>query len=615
MKKLLFIPLLFVTFLLSAAPIGEKRARELATQFFAENTTTRASSVKLSLEWAGDKVENVTTRGAVGDVDEALMYIYNRTDAKGYVVIAGDDSVQPLLAYAHDSSIDMSDMPDAARWLLACWCEQIAASRAMKIEPTRASPSLSAGKEVLLYETAKWNQGEPYNRLSPHFVKGKAPSGCVATAICIVMYYHKWPDCGVGTTPGYTITHYEPQQMVIPENKLGRAYKWNRMLMEYNKGEYSIYEGDAVAELMYDVGTAMSMGWAPGGSGAVTSACPDRLSKYFKYSKGAMWYGNSGRTEEEWYSMLKENLHEYGPMVGAGGGHAYVVDGYTDNDFFHLNYGWGGSSDGYYHLPDNDFCRSMGAAFYMVPDKDGTSLPRDNFGMSALGINKTHSVTGEKHWLCTVFGLESNTKDIKPHEEIDLRRSYYRNTTNGTFTGYFNLVLCDREGNVIETIDENYYPQLPKDERVDPLTKSKITINSEFKEGYRLRYYYKGQNPDSWQWFREGGGNGCDEIVVCASPEEIAERTEFFYDKEEKYIRFWSLIPLTYEVKDDEGKVMVSGSAYGGRHYNGEYKETDTGFEYVKTGIKIDLSSYQKGEYTISLSCGGGRPYNLTIVL
>ena len=128
MKKLLFIPLLFVTFLLSAAPIGEKRARELATQFFAENTTTRASSVKLSLEWAGDKVENVTTRGAVGDVDEALMYIYNRTDAKGYVVIAGDDSVQPLLAYAHDSSIDMSDMPDAARWLLSCWCEQIAAS-------------------------------------------------------------------------------------------------------------------------------------------------------------------------------------------------------------------------------------------------------------------------------------------------------------------------------------------------------------------------------------------------------------------------------------------------------------------------------------------------------
>ena len=612
MKKLLFIPLLFISLYLSAAPIGEKRAREIATQFFAKQIT-RSGSVNLDLEWAGQDINKATTRGAAGDLDEALMYIYNLSDSKGFVIVSGDDSTRSIVAYSNEGSFEVNDIADATRWILSAWCDQIETSRAANIPPLNGGIIFDDSEDVveeLLYETAKWNQGEPYNRLSPVYQNGgQAPSGCVATAISIVMYYHKWPDCGVGTTPGYTCnyTYDEENNLVeskkIPANELGHMYEWDLMKAEYKKGAYTDKHGDAVAKLMYDVGTAMEMGWAPGGSGAVTGRCPERLSTYFKYSKGALWIGNGMYSTKEWFEVLAQNVRDYGPTVGAGGGHAYVVDGYDKKGYFHLNYGWGGSADGYYYLPDNDFCRSMGAAFYLEPDRDGTSKPRDRFSIAALG--------GGNPWLCTVFGLESETKDIKQNQEIKLRRAVYESVGNGPFTGYFNLVLCDRDGNFIETVDENWFEELPQGQDVRDMIDEKVYIRSEFKEGYRLRYYYKGQNPGEWEWMREGGGNGCDEIVVCASPEEIQERTEFIYNKSTKVLNLWSLIPLTYVVTDSEGEVKTQGSVYGGRYHNGKYVDN----EYVKVGAEIRLASYESGEYTISLSCGGGRPYDLKIVL
>ncbi|MBO5893194.1 MAG: C10 family peptidase [Alistipes sp.] len=611
MKKLLFIPLLFVSFVLSAMPIGEKRARELAVQFFAK-TATRATDVKLDLEWAGHDIKQPVTRGSVVDADEALLYIYNRADSEGFVIISGDDSQRPVVAYSHEGSVNVNDMADATRWLLSAWCEQIEAAQEANVPPLNGNIIFDDnGEDIdeLLYETAKWNQGEPYNRLSPVYRAGQAPSGCVATAMSIVMRYYMWPDCGVGTTKAYTLDWHpsdvDPslhQKINIPANELGHKYDWNKMPLRYDRGQYSVAQGDEVAKLMYDVGTVMEMGWAPGGSGAVTGYCASRLPQYFKYGKGAVWIGDGMYSREEWFALLRENLQIYGPMIGAGGGHAYVLDGYDSKGYFHMNYGWGGSSDGYYYLPDNDFTRSMGACFYLEPDRTGTSKPRDRFGMAALG--------GGDPWYCTVFGLESHTKDIVPNKEIELHRAIYRSDSNGPFTGYFNLVLCDREGNFIETIDENYFENLAPGVDIRDKIASKVVVKREFKEGYRLRYYFKGENPGVWEWLR--ASNGCDEIVLCASPEEIAERTEFIYDKSTKVLNLWSLIPLTYEVKDANGKVSSSGSVYGGRHYNSRKGPNS---EYIKVGAELSFKNYEPGEYTVSLSCGGGRPYNLTIVI
>ena len=134
MKKLLFIPLLFISLCLSAAPIGEKKAREIATQFFSQ-TVTRGASVNLDLEWAGSDINAAVTRGAVTDADEALMYIYNRADAKGFVIVSGDNSTRPIIAYSNEGNFEVNNIADATRWMLSAWCDQIEASREANIPP------------------------------------------------------------------------------------------------------------------------------------------------------------------------------------------------------------------------------------------------------------------------------------------------------------------------------------------------------------------------------------------------------------------------------------------------------------------------------------------------
>ena len=616
MKKLLFIPLLFVTFCLSAAPIGEKKARDIASQFFAKRVT-RGANVQLALEWAGHDINVATTRGAATETEEALMYIYNLADGKGFVVVSGDDSTRPIIGYSNEGSFQVNDIADATRWMLSSWCEQIEASREANIPPLNGGVIFDDSEDIveeLLYETAKWNQGEPYNRLSPHYTDGKAPSGCVATAISIVMRYHCWPDRGEGTTPAYKVDREEGKQdWDVPANILGREYKWNRMPLEYKKGEYSTYEGDAVAELMYDVGTAMNMGWAPGGSGAVTGLMPERLSKYFKYGKGARWLGSGSFSEAEWTQLLQQNLRAYGPMVGAGGGHAYVVDGYDSKGYFHLNYGWGGSADGYYYLPDNDFCRSMGACFYFEPDRDGTSKPRDVCSYVGLGTSrKDKDNPDESHWMCTWWGLETESCEFKPGQAIPLRRTTARNGGIGAFTGYVNLVLCDRDGNFIETVEENYYNELPAGAELwkNSHNEKKVTFKTALKPGYRLRYYFKGENPGEWEWMRDGSSSNVSQIVLCASPDEIAESMKLTYDKSEKTLYFYSYIALKYEVKDSEGNVKASGMTAGGRYFNteldGEYNI------YHEKGPKVDMKKFAEGLYTISFTCGSD-PYVITV--
>ena len=544
------------------------------------------------------------------------MYIYNRADAKGFVIVSGDDSTRPIIAYSNEGNFEVNDIADATRWMLSSWCDQIEASREANIPPLNGGIIFDDDDdevEELLYETAKWNQGEPYNRLSPHYVDGKAPSGCVATAICIVMRYHCWPDRGVGTTPAYTINRGEGKQSWdVPANELGQEYKWDKMPLEYKRGEYSTYEGDAVAELMYDVGTAMNMGWAPGGSGAVTGLMIERMAKYFKYTKASRWMNSSSYTEAEWVKLLSQNVRDYGPTVGAGGGHAYVVDGYDKRGYFHLNYGWGGSADGFYYLPDNDFCRSMGAGFYFEPDRDGTSKPRDLCSFVTLGTNRKDPDTLEDRWTCTWWGLETNLTEFKSNTSIPLRQTIGRNSTIGPFTGYVNLVLCDRDGNFIETVQENYYDNIQSGGELWKASdgEKKVTIKSDLKPGYRLRYYFKGGNPGEWEWMRDG--SEVFEIVVCASPEEIAENLKLTYDKADKIIYFYSSIALKYEVKDADGNVKTSGATAGGRYFN---TELDPEYSiHHERGPKVDMSKYESGEYTISFTCGSD-PYVLKVQL
>lgn len=614
MKRLLTLSLLlFATFELSAAPIGEQRARAIATKFFAEHTATRSSQVSLELEWAGDNISTDATRGAQGDIDESLLYIYNRTDAASFVIVAGDDNTRPsIIAYAFDNTFDVNNMPDAERDMLSCWCKQIAAERENGLEYMVTRADLGVGEEVLLYNTAKWHQHDPYNRMAYMFPEGRGLTGCVATALAIVMRHHNWPDKGVGTVPAfsYTITSgsntYNPS---ISANELGHSYDWDNMLMEYRPGQFTNTQGNAVAQLMYDLGTAVQMKWGTSFSAAPVDLIPTQVVPHFKYSKGSMNIGSHCYSEEEWAEKLVTNIKEYGPTVAWNAAHAYVLDGYTTTNYFHVNWGWGGSGNAYVYLPKNEFYVNMSASFYFAPDRDGTSKSRDYLTWELWGKYATDPKTGSNVFMPSEWGIESQACVFNPNQEFEIALAHIQNGGAETFTGYVELVLCDEADNVIETLNSTYLANIAPGTYVQDLIPKKVKFTSELKHGYRLRYRYKGQNTEEWQWLREGAN--CYEIVLCASPEDVAKNIKMTINKPTKTIKFFSTLALTYELRDETDKVLVSGQTPGGYRFNRDRDFTNA--VYIEKGPQINWKRLNIEEGIIYIKCGG-EPYTLQIV-
>ena len=591
MKRILIIPFVFITLSLFAAPIGEKQAREIALQFFASQGT-RSASPRLEIEWAGSDIAsertiNATRSSATNNenLDEALVYIYNRTDTNGFVVVAGDDNVnKPILAFSRTNTFTMEDMPDGAKAILQGWCEQIANARSgNNLSATTRATTYTTGEVVCEYETALWGQSEPFNNESPILHGVKVPCGCVATAAGIICYYHKWPEKGVGTTPEYTYTEEgEVDEVTIPENKLGRAYDYSLMKSDYSR--YSYKEGAMVAALLYDLGTAFQMSFNVDGSGANTKEATHAMMTYFGYSKGALFLSHSGRSEAEWTAILQENLKDYGPVFFKGrtksSGHAFVLDGYTSGGYFRINYGWNGKSNGYYLLPNISYYKDQGAAFYMVPDRDGSSTYRDYLALSKSSSYK---------------GLHTKATEYKVGEKFSVRVRI-TNKGMGPFSGKYCVAHCDKEDNIKEILFENDCGSENLPPSYSHGKASYVTISESIAVGDRLRVFYKSQNSDNWELVLRNNDDVSDKVLLKATAEDVAESLNLTYNKGDKSLVFTSEHAIQYSMTDASGV------------------EVSTGNVPSFTSTTIDLSSLEPGTYTC-LFASGGKPYILTLKL
>ena len=149
MKKIfLIISLLFAVTNLMAEPIGEKRAREIATEFLSQKMT-RATISNLQLEWAGNDIVNITRAGS--DLDNSLMYIYNSAESKSFVIVGGDTNADFVLAYSLNNTFDMENMADGAKDILSAWCRQIEDARKNN-KPINIARQSTRTNDALLYE-------------------------------------------------------------------------------------------------------------------------------------------------------------------------------------------------------------------------------------------------------------------------------------------------------------------------------------------------------------------------------------------------------------------------------------------------------------------------------
>jgi len=334
----------------------------------------------------------------------ATAYAFNFDG--GFVIVAADDCVSPILGYSDQGRFDYETAPDGLRFMLSeisrgieTLVEQGAVAygdivcRWKNLEvcgqmnPSRNFPVVGPLIEL------KWNQDAPYNMYAP----GGCPTGCVATAMAQLMKYWEWPTTGTGEH-SYIAAGYGEQYA----NFGATTYDWDHMLVSYNSGATQ-EEKVAVATLMYHCGVSVDMMYAPDGSGAYSPDVPIAINTYFSYSDQATHIAKAGHTYDEWIALLKTNIDQQIPIYYSGqsseGGHAFVCDGYDNDDLFHFNWGWGGAANGYFLIDGQhfDYSGSQAIVFDFIPNHVYDAMPKAPENLS-VSIDDEYSRMGHLSW-------------------------------------------------------------------------------------------------------------------------------------------------------------------------------------------------------------------------
>ena len=335
--------------------VSQERARTVAQNFFGLPQTKSGDG--LTFVWDGE--EAVTKSSA-----KPAFYIFNR-DAGGFVIVSGEDAANPILGYSYSKLFPAAgELPDNLAFWLNEQKGEINALRAVQAKPSERvkgewAEALAMTKggntivPVIWHNTAEYGQGVPFNNQTPTIGGKKTLTGCVATALCEIFEYWRWPVKGSGTLPKNTATNSSSYDADFGPFTLGHEYDWDNFLHSYKSG-YTAAQAQAVSTLMRDIGAAGNLNYGTSGTGGSTATIVARAITYFGYSKQAYRVSRLYFSDEEWAEALKKSLRENGPIIysatqdDGSGSHSFICDGYDANDFFHFNWGWSGSGNGFY---------------------------------------------------------------------------------------------------------------------------------------------------------------------------------------------------------------------------------------------------------------------------
>jgi len=328
----------------------------------------------------------IITRDSViyDDRNLPLLYIFNESKG-GFIIISADRRTFPLLGWSDygSSSPEDSGLPPALIEMIENWKEQIRYCRTQNLFPGDGVSDLwdklekgefeglNGTKDIVPLLVTKWSQGCGYNAMCPVDAIGpcgRALTGCVATAMAQVIRYNAHPVKGTGS-------------------KCYTTVRYGELCADFSSGTYDYAAmsntggNSAVAKLMYHCGVSVSMNYGPSASSASSGSVASAMRTYFDYANGLI-LGKSYYSEERWENILKSELENSRPVYYSGFGtvgHAFVLDGYKETNHFHVNWGWGGSYDGYFYLSNLNpagmtFNNGQQAIVGMIPSSEFTGL-------------------------------------------------------------------------------------------------------------------------------------------------------------------------------------------------------------------------------------------------
>lgn len=336
---------------LQARTISEGEAREIASTFLLQKqiatSTQHMSLVRMAAH---------TGPGHYAPSASQPLYIYNAGGSNGgYVIVSGDSRAVPVLGYCDHGSYDPTNIPPA----LQEWIDFLQSEITSLEYDEEDAPSIDYDNTIIEAKasvapllTSMWDQNAPYNiKLKKTNNGEQAVTGCVATSMAQIMYYHKWPNKPTSVIPAYTT---ETQSIYMPELPI-TTFNWSAMKNTYMGNETGT-AANAVATLMLYCAQSLEMDFKDGVSSSYTSKIGEKLSTYFNYSNSARCIYRSYHSASEWETLIYNEVAAnrpvaYGGSTMAKSGHSFVCDGYdSSTNMFHFNWGWSGASNGYYML-------------------------------------------------------------------------------------------------------------------------------------------------------------------------------------------------------------------------------------------------------------------------
>jgi hypothetical protein len=295
----------------------------------------------------------------------------------GFVLVAADDALRPVLGWS-GTGVAGAGLPPALEAFLAAAQAEVLRVQAEGVSNAETRPEwdrVLAGEGpaerelgVLPLLSCAWDQGAGWNALCPADAAGpggRVWAGCVAVSMAQVMHFWRQPLQGTGSHG------YQSDYGWLYADFGAADYDWSQIA--------DVSPTPEAAELLYHCGIAVNMGYSPDGSGAYVGwGNPCALSAMrnnFGFQASAHYITKSSTTWSGWRSQLRAELDLGRPILLCGygtGGHAFNLDGWRENDYFHLNWGWSGAYNGWFLIDalspgGNDFSQDEGAIVGLEP--------------------------------------------------------------------------------------------------------------------------------------------------------------------------------------------------------------------------------------------------------
>lgn len=483
--------------------------------------------------------------------------VLNDSASNSFVIVSECESLPDILGYSDCGLFDINNVPPQLKALLEEYerlSQHIARfSRQRKIS-ARKSQLLKESSKTLT--TASYNQKEPYNKYCPT----DCYTGCVATALSIVMKHYEWPSQGRGSHS------YEWDGQTLGFD-FTTVFDWDNMLNSYEEDEYSTEQGDAVALLSYACGVAVNMEYGTSASSASSREAQRALVKYFKYSPECVLLDRqrSNCSDEEWLAVIKEEIDGDRPVIYRGSSsdkknnHMFVIDGYSDN-YVHVNWGWGGSYNGFFLLSA------------MTPGDDGSDYSCDNWMIINIApdYEETPFCPLQSWRNYASQGIASDVAEIEEGVSFNVTTGYITNRDDADLVDFqLGVALINSNSDIrtivkkvnVDTLKSNWY--------FSPITFKKCKSSVSSEDGDSLALVWKYANEEIWHRIP---GDGVAKTAIAVKGvdtgiENVADNAPFSAElsvyqlsgklvariPRNKYSSLLSvLVPGVYIVKDGE---------------------------------------------------------------